>query len=655
MSELEQNLIKVGMPPEHAALVMSQLPPSEAELLASYSMMELSGKLPALNGRFVSKPQPAAKKSLSLPKSKLSIPDPNGLSNTPQPESQLKSTKPGGSLMKGMEEAPDAAFVPTMQFKRSSLPKSAVDTNTSTQTGLNKPNTGVTPLPGTLAPPSSGLAVPGSGVTPPPGSLTPPSVAAAPSGGLSAPGSLTPPGSSLTPPSGGLSAPGSLTPPGSGLTPPNGGLSAPGSGLTPPSGGLSAPGSGLTPPGGNLAPPPALGGLKPAGNLAPPPSLGAAVTPLTPPSFAASESATPLDQDPQDAVKTSVGIESPSTEPNTDAKVSEEEVKVSAKVDFAEMSTAKKSGKPKGMILIIAGAALLVIALAAFFMGGSSEEEVASETPKVEESTKENTGEETSPDVAVEVIEEIPDDVEQVIYHDLTLPAERAWQINLKQAIEIQLEKALTSESTIEFWVAFERDEVTKDIPVVSLKNGETTVLELSLTNKSKMKISADLITQETTKPLRLNGSQYHVAIVYINSALSLFINGRLVSSDELKNFRYDHITLGSKDTGMIQFDEVLVADNVYYDPEAPDRFLPERSFSRNENSVLYIPAELVEKDKLDIYHMSKIEKVSLLDESWLHASASINSVTALLTHMANEPETEPEFEGGDDEVPELE
>ena len=160
-------------------------------------------------------------------------------------------------------------------------------------------------------------------------------------------------------------------------------------------------------------------------------------------------------------------------------------------------------------------------------------------------------------------VEEIPDDVEQVIYHDLTLPAERAWQLNLNQAIDIQLEKALRSESTIEFWIAFERDEVTQNIPVLSLKNGVTTVLELSLTNKSRIKISADLITQETKKPLRLNGAQYHVAIVYVNSALSLFINGRLISSNELKDFSYDNITLGSKDAGLIQFDELLVADNV--------------------------------------------------------------------------------------------
>ena len=646
MSELEQNLIKVGMPPEHAALVISQLPPSEAELLTSYSMMELSAKLPALNGRFVSNPQSAVKKSLSLPKSKLSIPDPNGLSTTPLSESQLKSTKPGGSLMKGMEEAPEAAFVPTMQFKRSSLPKSAVDTNTSTQTGLSKPNSGVTPLPGTLAPPSAGLAKPGLGLTPPPGSLTPPSVAATPTG-------VSAPSSGLAAPSGGLSAPGSLTPPGSSLTPPSGGLSAPGSALTPPgsgltlpSGGLSAPGSGLTPPGSSLAPPPPLGGLKPSGNLAPPPALGAPLAPLTPPSFTASESETPLDQDPQDAVKTSVGIGSPANDPNADTEIPEEGVKVSAKVDFAEMSAPKKSSKPKGMIIIIAGAALLVIALAVFFMSGSSEDEEASETPAVEESAEGNPVDEAA-------VEEIPDDVEQVIYHDLTLPAERAWQLNLNQAIDIQLEKALRSESTIEFWVALERDAVTKSIPILSLKNGDTTVLELSLTSKSRLKISADLITQETKKPLRLNGSQYHVAIVYVNSALSLFINGRLISSNDLKTFTYDNIILGAKEVGAIQFDELLVADNVYYDPEAPDRFLPERSFSRSENSVLYIPAELVEKDKLDIYHMSKIEKVSLLDESWIHASASINSVTELLTYMANEDE--PEFEGGDDEVPELE
>ena len=695
MSDLEQNLIKVGMPAEHVALVISQLPPSEAEMLASYSLVDLSAKLPALNGRFVSVPQTAAKKSLSLPKSKLSIPSPSEGDST---SDALKSTNTtGSSLMKGMDEAPDAAFVPTMQFKRSSLPKSAVDTNTSThieeapdagfvptmqfkrsslpksavdtntstQTGLSKPG-GLTPPPGTLSAPSSGLTPPPGTLSPPPSASLAPGTLSPPGGGLSAPGGLTPPSGGLsapgglTPPSGGLSAPGSgLSAPGSGLSAP-GGLTPPGSSLSapsgnvpppPPPGGLSAPGSGLTPPGGNLAPPSGGGlGLKPSGNLAPPPSLSSPNAPLSPPSFAATESTKPLD--PQDAVKTSVGMDAPvdnKDKSNEEVKGADGEVKVSAKVDFSEMEETKKSIKPKGPLLIGVGVAVLVLALAMFFMSGSDEDAVEEVADKAAAEKTDDT-----PVVAeAEPVEELPDsDAIEVVFHELTVPTERAWQLDLSQELELKLEKPFREESTLEFWLGFERDSVKSDIPIISMKDGDKAVLELTLNTKSRLKLSADTLNQETNKALRLNASQYHVAIVYVNSTLSLFINGRLIASDELKNFKADSLVIGAKDSGKMQLDELLVADTVYYDSEASQRFLPERTFSRTENSVLYIPAELVEKDKLDVYHMSQIEKLSLNDESWIHAADAINSISALLNYMLDDAEA---LDEGEEEVPELE
>ena len=304
----------------------------------------------------------------------------------------------------------------------------------------------------------------------------------------------------------------------------------------------------------------------------------------------------------------------------------------------ANIKNLKKKKKKKSKLAVIAMAMLALLVVAGLYLLnsdilGSEEDTVAEAKPKKEKVVSKAVDKANAEpkEVATPTKAPSPTTNNKPPQKTIVLPEQREWSVSMNNKVDFNLSSSLKDHWTTELWFSLKDLKANKNINLISLNSGQ---IKVQMTPDSKIQLAEKELIGTTDKGIRTFNTHYHLAISYKKGILELFINGKAQFQEQIETLDLKSFSLGSN-LNPITYDEILISHSSKY-PLAKN-FIPQRTFSIEDDTYLYIPVE-IEKDKkhINIYEQGQTISYEIGSGEWQNTAKQIMAVEELLLEIAS-------------------